>query len=140
MEPVSGKPLGKIVLYDGVCNLCDATVRFILPRDRKGSIRFAPLQGAYAQKILMHRDIALQPSLDSLIFIEDGKVYQNSDGALRIALGLSFPWVLAGIFLLVPRPIRDFVYRWVARNRYRWFGREESCLLPRPEWRDRFIE
>ncbi len=130
----------KIVLYDGVCNLCDAAVRFILHRDKRGKFRFASLQGDFAKKILTQYGIPEGQALESIILIEDGVPYLHSTGALRIARELAFPWNLSAVFLIVPRPIRDAVYRWVARNRYRWFGRQETCLLPRPEWKARFLE
>ncbi len=131
---------GKIVLYDGVCNLCDGAVRFILPRDSRGTFRFASLQGAFATSLMMRHGIAISPTPESILLVSDGRVYQESEAILRIAQGLDFPWPGLGIFLFVPRPIRDGIYRWVARNRYRWFGRAESCLLPQVEWRSRFLE
>jgi predicted DCC family thiol-disulfide oxidoreductase YuxK len=131
---------GKIILYDGVCNLCDAAVRFVLPRDRQGTFRFASLQGELAKPILTRHGISPAQALESIVLVEDGKLYLASEGILRIASHLDFPWNLARIFLFVPRPIRDGIYRWVARNRYRWFGKQETCLLPRPEWQARFLE
>ncbi|MBS1961806.1 MAG: thiol-disulfide oxidoreductase DCC family protein [Bdellovibrionales bacterium] len=139
MEAMEGAD-GKIVLYDGVCNLCDAAVRFILPRDSRGNFRFASLQGKLAQEILTRRGIPSGQALESIVLIENGKPYLHSAGILRIARGLDFPWSLAAVFLIVPAPIRDAVYRWIARNRYRWFGKAEECLLPKPEWRARFLE
>ncbi len=130
----------KIVLYDGVCNLCDAAIRFILPRDSGGRIRFAPLQSATARRILAQYGIPESAALESIVWIEEGRPYLHSDAILRIAGQLDFPWKFAGIFRAVPRPIRDGIYRWIARNRYRWFGKEDACLLPRPEWRARFLE
>lgn len=130
----------KIVLYDGVCNLCDGAVRFILPRDSRKIFRFASLQSAYAKSILAQHGIDDARALESIVFIENGRPYLLSTGILRIARYLDFPWNLASLFIIVPRPFRDAVYRFIARNRYRWFGKEEVCLLPRPEWRDRFIE
>lgn len=130
----------QIVLYDGVCNLCDGAVRFILPRDSRKVFRFASLQSTYAKSILARHGIDDARALESIVLIEDGRPYLLSTGILRIARRLDFPWNLASVFLVVPRPLRDAVYRFVARNRYRWFGKEEVCLLPRPEWRDRFIE
>lgn len=131
---------GKIVLYDGFCNLCDGAVRFLLPRDSRGKFRFASLQGDFAKEILTRYGISPKETPDSIVLIEDGRPYLLSSGILRIARGLGFPWNLAAVFLLVPAPIRDAVYRWVARNRYRWFGKSDVCLLPRPEWRARFLE
>lgn len=130
----------KVVLYDGVCNLCDATIRFILPRDSRGSLRFASLQGEYARAILARHGIPNLPAPESLVYVENRRIFMHSDAVLRVARSLDFPWKLAAIFLFVPRSLRDVVYRWVARNRYRWFGKSEECLLPSPEWKSRFID
>jgi predicted DCC family thiol-disulfide oxidoreductase YuxK len=129
----------KLILYDGVCNLCDASIRFILPRDSKGVLRFASLQSELGRKVMMQNSIPITEVPESLIFVENGQPYFYSSGALRIAGSLDFPWSLAGLFLNIPRPIRDFFYRLIARNRYRWFGRKEGCLLPQPQWKSRFL-
>jgi predicted DCC family thiol-disulfide oxidoreductase YuxK len=130
----------KIVLYDGVCNLCDAAVRFILMRDSRAVFRFASLQGDYAKKVLARHSIPESQALESFVLIEDGVPYLYSTGILRVARHLAFPWNLGALFLVVPRPIRDAVYRWIGRNRYRWFGKQDTCLLPRPDWKARFLE
>lgn len=129
----------KIVLYDGVCNLCDATIRFILPRDPRGNLRFASLQGEFARALLARHGVPSATAPESIVYVENDRPYLHSDAVLRIARALAFPWKLAAVFLAVPRAIRDPLYRWVARNRYRWFGKNESCLLPSPEWKGRFI-
>jgi len=138
MDAMEGRT-SKIILYDGVCNLCDGAIRFVLPRDKAGEFRYAALQSDYAKSILARHAIAESEALESLILIENDRPYLYSSGVLRIARSLPFPWSLAAIFLVVPRFVRDGIYRWVARNRYRWFGKQESCLLPKPEWRDRFL-
>lgn len=127
-----------VVLYDGVCNLCDFAVRFILPRDPRGVFRFASLQGNQG-KTLAHSAVKGDP-LESIVLLQDGRVYRYSSAVLRIAGHLKFPWNLLVIFWVIPAPIRDALYRWVARNRYRWFGKQETCLLPRPEWKSRFLD
>lgn len=139
MEATASRP-EKIVLYDGVCNLCDGVIRFILPRDRRGNLRFASLQGEFARQVLTRHGIAVSEIPESLILVENGRVFLYSDGALRIARNLDWPWKALAVFLAVPRPLRDGVYRWIARNRYRWFGKQESCLMPSPEWKSRFLE
>jgi len=131
---------GKTVFYDGVCNLCDATIRFILPRDSRGNLRFASLQGEYARAILARHGISNASEPESIVYVENDRPYLRSDAVLRIARSLDFPWSFAAIFLIVPRVCRDVVYRWVARNRYRWFGKKETCLLPSADWRSRFID
>jgi predicted DCC family thiol-disulfide oxidoreductase YuxK len=130
----------KIVFYDGICNLCDGAVRFVLPRDPNGHVRFASLQGEFAKQALAQRGIQDSEALESIVLIENGKSYLRSTAVLRIMGALRFPWNLALVFLVIPRPIRDFVYRWVARHRYAVFGKQDVCLLPRPEWRTRFLE
>jgi predicted DCC family thiol-disulfide oxidoreductase YuxK len=124
-----------IVLFDGVCNLCSGAVRFILARDPAGRFRFASLQSDAAQRLLKGAGVA-----ETIVLLQGGKIYTRSAAALRIARGLRFPWPLFYAFVAVPRPLRDLVYRWVARHRYAWFGKRESCLLPTPETRGRFID
>ena len=129
-----------IVLFDGVCNLCNATVQFILDRDRAGYFRFAALQseaGAKALTDLGHAPVTGEP--DSIMLIENNTVYDRSDAALRVARRLDGAWPLLAVTLIVPRVVRDLVYRFIARNRYRWFGRTEECRIPTPELRARFL-
>jgi predicted DCC family thiol-disulfide oxidoreductase YuxK len=127
-----------VVLFDGVCNVCNGLVRFILPRDRRGYFRFASLQSFAAERLLTACGRA-PGTLDSLVLIEDGRCYERSDAVLRIAGRLRFPWRLARGFGTVPRPIRDGLYTFVAARRYRWFGRKDVCALPPPEWKERFL-
>jgi predicted DCC family thiol-disulfide oxidoreductase YuxK len=124
-----------VVLFDGVCNLCNGAVRFILARDPAGRFRFASLQSEAARRLLRDDGRA-----ETIVLLEAGKTYTKSTAALRIARGLRFPWPLLYAFVAVPRPLRDLVYDWVARHRYRWFGKRETCLLPTPEVRGRFVE
>lgn len=124
------------VLFDGVCNLCNGAITFIIKRDPKGQFRFAPLGSAPANKLLAG---AAGPIPDSMVLVEDGRVFVRSAAALRIARRLRLPWPLAYVFIAVPRPVRDWVYDMVARNRYRWFGRRDSCMVPTPELSARFL-
>ncbi|MCL6601496.1 MAG: DCC1-like thiol-disulfide oxidoreductase family protein [Paenibacillus sp.] len=134
---VEGK---SIVLIDGVCHLCQGLVRFIIPRDPKARFMFAPLQSEIAQKLVESNGVILENgSLSTVVVIENGKYYTESAAVLRIALRLRFPWPAAYLFILVPSPLRNVLYRFVARNRYRWFGRDEQCLLPTPDIRRRFL-
>lgn len=127
-----------IVLVDGVCHLCQGLIRFIIPRDPKGEFLFAPIQSELAAKLMS--EAGLQPGqLNTVVLLEKGVCYTESAAVLRIARRLRFPWPAAYVFLLVPRPIRDALYRYIARNRYRWFGRDEQCLLPTPEIKQRFL-
>jgi predicted DCC family thiol-disulfide oxidoreductase YuxK len=127
--PASDRP---VVLFDGVCNLCNGVVRFIIARDPSARFRFAPLQWAVAG--------AAPGTADSIVLVVAGKRYTRSTAALRIARGLRFPWPLLYALVLVPRPLRDLVYDWVARHRYGWFGKRETCMVPTPEVRGRFLE
>lgn len=139
MEEEQNKTGGKsIVLIDGVCHLCQGLVRFIIPRDPKAGFLFAPLQSEAAGRMLSAGGLGSE-QLNTVVLVENGTCYTESAAVLRIARGLRFPWPAAYIFILVPRPLRDALYRLVARNRYRWFGRDEQCLLPTPEIRKRFL-
>jgi predicted DCC family thiol-disulfide oxidoreductase YuxK len=128
-----------LVLFDGVCNLCSGSVQFILKRDPEARFRFASLQSEVGQKIQAEQ--GLDPgALSSVLLLEDGRLYRESDAALRIARNLPGAWKLLTVFRIVPSPIRDGLYRFIARNRYRWFGKSETCWLPTPELRGRFLD
>ncbi|MFP4976059.1 thiol-disulfide oxidoreductase DCC family protein [Paenibacillus sp. CN-4] len=130
---------GAVVLIDGVCHLCQGLVKFIIKRDPKAAFRFATLQGAAGRRMVS--SAGMDPDrLDTVVLVEQGAVYTESAAALRIARKLRFPWPVLYVFIAVPRPLRDAVYRYVARNRYRWFGRDEACLLPTPDLRRRLVE
>lgn len=126
-----------MLLFDGVCTLCSGSVRFVIERDPAGRFQFAPLQSEAARRFL---ERAPQPLPDSFVLVEDGRLFTRSTAVLRIARGLRFPWPLAYVFVAVPRPVRDWVYDAVARNRYRWFGRRDVCMMPTPELRARFLD
>jgi predicted DCC family thiol-disulfide oxidoreductase YuxK len=127
-----------IVLFDGVCNLCSGAVQFIIRRDPAGRFRFASLQSPLGEELLAR--FGIDPGLlDSVILVEGDRWSKESDAALRVARGLGGAWKALAILRVIPRPIRDAVYRLIARNRYRWFGKKESCWLPTPELRGRFL-
>lgn len=125
-----------MLLFDGVCTLCNGFVRFVIERDPAGRFQFAPLQSDAARRLL---GAAPQPLPDSLVLVEDGRLFTRSTAALRVARGLRFAWPLAYLLVAVPRPMRDWVYDVVARNRYRWFGRRDVCMVPTPELQSRFL-
>jgi predicted DCC family thiol-disulfide oxidoreductase YuxK len=131
--------LSPVILFDGVCNLCNGCVQFIIARDPARRFQFAALQSDSARRMLarLDRSGALP---DSIVLVDGGRVYTRSSAALRIARGLRFPWSLARALTVVPRPLRDWVYDLVARNRYRWFGTTDVCMTPTPELRARFLE
>lgn len=129
-----------IVLFDGVCNLCCASVRFIVERDDKKVFRFAALQSEAAQKILAEHGMrAPEGDPESILLVDGDRVHCCSGAALRIAKHLSFPWFLGFVFIVVPWFIRDPIYRFFARRRYRWWGKKEACMVPTPELRARFL-
>ena len=127
----------RIVLFDGVCNFCNGAVNFIIRHDPEKRFRFAPLQSEMGQEL--KAKYAIDDNVDSIIYIEDGTAYIHSTAGLRIAKAIGGIWAIAAIFLVVPRPIRDWCYKLFARNRYRLFGRRDMCMLPTPDVRERFL-
>lgn len=128
-----------IVLFDGVCNLCNGFVRFIIPRDRKGRIRFASLQSETGQRLLREWGLPTD-DVGSVIVIDNGELYTKSTAALKIARKLGGFWSSLYALILIPRFLRDPLYDWIARNRYKWFGKTEACLFPAAELKQRFLE
>jgi predicted DCC family thiol-disulfide oxidoreductase YuxK len=127
------------VLFDGVCNLCDASVQFIIRHDPDALFRFASFQGSRGAEIA--REHGVDPgALESIVLIEDGRVHRKSGAALRIARRLRFPWPLTYTFMIVPPFVRDAVYEFIGRRRYRWFGRKEVCWMPDSSLRTRFLD
>ncbi len=127
-----------IILFDSVCNLCNNTVQFVIKRDNKQQFLFASLQSDAAAKLLLqfsNKKIGLQ----SIVLIEDNKVYDKSTAALRIARKLNPLWNILYIFIIVPKNLRDLVYDYIAKHRYKWFGKQDSCILFIKEYKNRFI-
>ena len=129
----------KVLLFDGVCNLCAGSVQFILKRDKKGKIHFASLQSKYGQDTLKKFHLP-QDEFDSLILLDGDKIYRKSTAALKVARELSGLWSLLYVFMIIPPFLRNGIYSWLAKNRYRFFGKKESCMLPTPEIKERFVE
>lgn len=129
----------RVILFDGVCHLCQGAVKFIIKRDPAGRFRFASLQSEAGSRLLQAAG-AHEESLDSVVLIENGSYYIRSAAALRIARGLRYPWPLLYALIVVPKGLRDAVYQFIARHRYRWFGKDETCLVPTRELRERFLE
>ena len=127
-----------LVLFDGVCNFCNYWVNFAIKRDRKKKLRFASLQGETAAQLLPGFHISTT-ALSSVILIDKGKAYTQSSAAIRICKYLDGGWKLFYAFLIIPKFIRDPLYNIIARNRYRWFGKKESCMIPAPGLKERFL-
>lgn len=134
----SSEGIRPVILYDGVCNLCNASVRFVLKYERSPYYRFAPLQGKFASEV--RQQYALPEDADSVVLIENQQIFTASTAALRITRHLKTPWNWLVLFKILPVSFRDMVYRWIARNRYRWFGKKETCEIPSPEITHRFLD
>lgn len=130
---------GPVVLFDGVCNLCNRSVQFIIKRDKKNIFRFASLQGKTGQTILQQHGLP-PDQFNSFILVEGEKIRLRSSGALWMLKLLGGGWSLLYGFIIVPAFIRDAVYNFIARNRYKWFGRKESCMIPTPALKHRFLD
>jgi predicted DCC family thiol-disulfide oxidoreductase YuxK len=127
-----------VILFDGVCNLCNGSVQWVLLRDKRSVFHFAALQSETGARILQKFGLPAD-ALNTVVLAFEDRIYTESDAVIEVARRLGGVWRLLTIFKIVPRPLRNAVYRFVGRNRYRWFGKSESCLLPRPEWRARFV-
>lgn len=128
-----------IILFDGVCNLCNNSVQFVLKNDTNAKFKFASLQSNAGQKLLAHFQLPLY-EFNSFIYVAEDKIYTRSSAALRVAKELNFPWKLMFVFIIIPPFIRNFVYDTIAKNRYKWFGKRESCMIPTPDLKQRFLE
>jgi predicted DCC family thiol-disulfide oxidoreductase YuxK len=129
--------LDKIVFFDGVCNLCNASVQFLIRHNKKNSIRFASLQSEFAKNALS--PYQTPNDLDSILYLKGNKIYVKSDAILNLLPELNNFYSLFTFLKFIPRPIRDFVYDFVAKRRYQWFGKRNECWLPTPELKERFI-
>ena len=127
-----------IILFDGVCNLCNGAVNFVIKRDPGNVFKFAPLQEKQGALLLKTHAIDIQ-KLDSIVLIENENVYTKSSAALRIARKMSNLWPLFFVLLIIPSFIRDGVYDFIAKNRYKWFGKKEQCMIPTPGLREKFL-
>ena len=127
-----------IILFDGVCNLCNGAVNFVIKRDPGNVFKFTPLQEKQGVLLLKTHAVDTQ-KLDSIVLIENGNVYIKSSAALRIARKMSNLWPLFFVLLIIPSFIRDGVYDFIAKNRYKWFGKKEQCMIPTPGLREKFL-
>ena len=132
-------PPKPVILFDGVCNYCNGMVNFLIRKDKQRRFLFAPLQSNAGQELL--RQFGLNTTqLDSFIFISDGKAYLRSTAGLKLYNQLPWYWKWTQLFWIVPRVIRDAVYNFIARNRYKWFGKRDQCMVPGAEVRERFLD
>ena len=127
-----------IVLFDGVCNFCDNSVNFIIRNDTQDNFKFAPLQTEIGEKLLEKYNID-KNNTDSVVLVENGKAYTYSTAVLKIVKTLGGLWSLFYVFIVVPKFIRDFFYKLFAKNRYRFFGKKDQCMIPTPEIREKFL-
>jgi len=128
-----------VILFDGVCNLCSGSVQFIINRDPSGIFRFATLQSETGKNLVSKFDLP-NDKPDAIILVENSEYYSRSTAALRILQRLGSLWQLLYVFILVPRPIRDYFYDIVARNRYKWYGKRAQCMIPSEDIKGRFLE
>ena len=130
----------KIILFDGVCNLCNSAVQFVIKHDKKDVFRFVALQSELGQKIIKHIGIDTQ-KIDSIILYQPGLAYYyKAEAALEIAKQLGGVFYLSGLFKIIPKPFRNKFYDYIARNRYKWYGKKESCMIPTNELKSKFLE
>jgi predicted DCC family thiol-disulfide oxidoreductase YuxK len=129
----------KVILFDGVCNLCNSSVQYVIKRDKNDIFRFVALQSELGQKIIRHIGIA-DKNIDSIVLYEPGKAYYyKSTAALEIAKKLGGLLTYGTIFKIIPSSLRDIVYDYIAKNRYKWYGKQESCLIPTTELQSKFL-
>jgi predicted DCC family thiol-disulfide oxidoreductase YuxK len=135
-------PGSPTLIFDGVCNLCNGAVQWVIRHDPRAVFRFAALQSEAGQALLAGHALPLSPrqSIASVVLVDGERVWFRSDAALEVLCRLGGVWGVLRFLRLVPRPIRDAIYDWVARHRYNWFGRRDECWLPTPELRRRFVD
>jgi predicted DCC family thiol-disulfide oxidoreductase YuxK len=127
-----------IILFDGVCNFCNGAINFVLKQDKKGVFRFAPLQSEPGQRLLKQYNLSTA-EFDSFVLIDNGKIYKKSSASLRVMNKLPWYWKEAQLLRIIPTAFRDAIYDFIAKNRYKWFGKKEQCMIPTPEMRNRFL-
>ncbi|MDC1221691.1 thiol-disulfide oxidoreductase DCC family protein [Salibacteraceae bacterium] len=133
------KNAANVILFDGVCNLCNGFVQFLIKQDSKGSFKFASLQSQSAQDLLLTENMSAD-RFDSVVYISGGEVWQKSAAVLRILNDVGGLWKMFYVLIIIPRIISDAVYDFVATNRYRMFGKRQECMVPTDELRSRFLE
>ena len=127
-----------VLLFDGICNLCNSSVQFIIKHDKNGKIKFSSLQSDIGKELLNSFDMSTD-YIDSLIFIDKGKVHTHLGAVLRSTKYLNGLYPLLQVFLIIPKFLSNPIYNWIARNRYSWFGKRNECMIPTPEIQTRFL-
>jgi predicted DCC family thiol-disulfide oxidoreductase YuxK len=130
----------QLVLFDGVCNLCNTSVQFILKNDKKNTFLFTSLQGKTGRYISTHFDIDIKKIDSILLYTPNQKIYTKSTAVLKVATQLKFPIKLLSFFWIIPVFIRNYGYNYIAKNRYKWYGKKTSCYIPTPDLQSRFLE
>jgi predicted DCC family thiol-disulfide oxidoreductase YuxK len=128
----------RIILFDGICNLCNGSVRFIIKRDPVGYFKFSSLQSNVGKNLL--EKYKVPNDINSFILLDNTHVYTKSSAALRVCLRLNGLWKILIVFIIIPKPIRDFIYDVIANNRYKWFGKSDHCKIPSPDEKERFFD
>ncbi|MDB5282077.1 MAG: hypothetical protein JWO06_1152 [Bacteroidota bacterium] len=129
----------KVILFDGVCNLCNGLVNWVIDRDTKNQFKFSSLQSAYGQKIIQQFGIAGE-YMDTVVLVEDDRAFLRSEAVLRILLHLGYPYKILYGSIIVPKFIRDGIYSFIAKNRYQWFGKRDTCRIPDIRLKSKFLE
>lgn len=137
MSNINLQQYDKLVLFDGVCNFCEASVQFIIKHDKTNSLKFTSLQSEIGQQLLIH--YKLSTAIEGVVFIENNIAYFKSKAAFKIANYFGGFWRVLQLFSILPTSLTDFAYDIIANNRYKWFGKKESCMLPSPDVRSRFL-
>ncbi len=130
----------KIILFDGVCNLCNSSVQYVIKHDKEDIFMFAALQNEVGQQIIKKYNIDTKKTDSILLYTPKEGISYKSTAALKIAYHLDFPNNILSVFLIVPAFIRNWVYDYIAKNRYKWYGKKESCMIPTPELKSKFLE
>jgi predicted DCC family thiol-disulfide oxidoreductase YuxK len=131
-------PSQSVILFDGVCNLCNSSIDFILKRDKENRFLVGALQEEAGKRLLARFQVKPE-YLDSLVLVENGEIFFRSTAALKIARNLSGFWPFFYVFMAIPTSVRDWIYNWIGKNRYRWFGKKNTCRLPSPEEKAKFL-
>ncbi|TYA78669.1 thiol-disulfide oxidoreductase DCC family protein [Seonamhaeicola marinus] len=129
----------KLILFDGVCNLCNSSVQYVIKHDRKDLFLFAPLQSSIGQELIKKYDLDTKVIDSVLLYTPEKGIVYKSTAALAIAKHLGFPRNLLSVFYIIPAFIRNIVYDFIAKNRYKWYGQKEACMIPTPELKNRFL-